>query len=172
MTEEKKLKQKEYQERYDKKTQMVNIKYVLKDMDEYDELKRYLERTKQSANGFIKALIRNFLENGNTLSKYPPAKEEEEMSFYKFYGMGEVFERLMTILDNDIEKYQAVLDIYSQLVKDDILRALEDCAGEFEYWVDEELGEDIADGTVNMSSIETFKKDIEKCMSFVNINLN
>lgn len=55
------LTQKDYQKKYDKKTKMVSIKYVLSDMKDYMRLKEYLDRTGQTANSFIKDLINDFL---------------------------------------------------------------------------------------------------------------
>ena len=54
--------QREYQRKYDKKTKMISVKYILSDMREYDRLKEYLEKTGQSANSFIKSLINDFFE--------------------------------------------------------------------------------------------------------------
>lgn len=56
-------KQKEYQKNYDKKTKMISVKYALHEMDDYDRLMNYLERTGKSANGFIKELINDFFEH-------------------------------------------------------------------------------------------------------------
>lgn len=36
--------QREYQRKYDKKTKMISVKYILSDMREYDRLKEYLEK--------------------------------------------------------------------------------------------------------------------------------
>ena len=60
------IKQKGYQQKYDKKTKMISVKYVKHDMDDYDRFKEYLERTGQSANGFIKELIKDFFASGRS----------------------------------------------------------------------------------------------------------
>ena len=56
--------QKAAQKKYDQKTKMVSIKYTPLDMNEYQRLKNYLNRTGQSTNGFIKKLINDFFESG------------------------------------------------------------------------------------------------------------
>ena len=52
--------QREYQRKYDKKTKMISVKYILSDMREYDRLKEYLEKTGQSANSFITLPLLSF----------------------------------------------------------------------------------------------------------------
>ena len=42
--------QREYQKKYDKKTKMISIKYVLSDMDDYDRLMNYLKKTGKTTN--------------------------------------------------------------------------------------------------------------------------
>ena len=56
--------QKAAQKKYDQKTKMVSIKYTPSDMNEYQRLKNYLDKTGQSTNKFIKNLINNFFESG------------------------------------------------------------------------------------------------------------
>lgn len=55
--------QKAAQRRYDKeKTKMLSVKYTPMDMDDYYNLKKYLEEhPEESTNGLIKDLIHNFL---------------------------------------------------------------------------------------------------------------
>lgn len=166
MEEKRSLTQRDYQKKYDNKTKMLSIKYVLKDMEEYNELQRYLERTNQSFNGFAKALIRDFLKNGDTNSKFPPAKEDEKMCFDKFYRMGEVFDRLKTVIGDDGEKYNAVLDVYAEWVEDEVTMALEQMTENFEVWVDEELENSISDGRIDISSVKKIKESVEKQMSY------
>ena len=53
--------QKAAQKRYDGKTKMVSLKYTPKDIDQYEKLQEYLKESNESANGFIKSLIMDFL---------------------------------------------------------------------------------------------------------------
>ena len=59
--------QKAAQKRYDQKTKTVSIKYTPADMEDYERLKRYIDETGKSTNGFIKDLINDFFEH-NVLS--------------------------------------------------------------------------------------------------------
>ena len=52
-----KLTQKDYQKKYDEKTQSVTIKYTPADMSDYDRMMKYLEKTGKSRSSFIKELI-------------------------------------------------------------------------------------------------------------------
>lgn len=56
--------QREAQRRYDQKTKMVSVKYTLSELEEYMQLKEYLEKTNQSMNGFVKKLIRSYFVSG------------------------------------------------------------------------------------------------------------
>ena len=56
-------KQKEYQRNYDKKTKMISVKYALHEIDDYDRLMDYLERTGKSVNSFIKELVNDFFDH-------------------------------------------------------------------------------------------------------------
>ena len=58
----KKLTQKDYQKKYDKKTQSVTIKYTPADMSDYDRMMKYLESNGKSRSSFIKELINDFFE--------------------------------------------------------------------------------------------------------------
>ena len=69
------IKQKGYQQKYDKKTKMISVKYVISDMKDYNRLKKYLEQTGKSANGFIKELINDFFEK----EKYNMSSRREKI---------------------------------------------------------------------------------------------
>lgn len=56
--------QKAAQKKYDQKTKMVSIKYTPADMDDYERLKVYLDKTGKSTNGFIKELVNDFFDSG------------------------------------------------------------------------------------------------------------
>ena len=58
-----KLTQKDYQKKYDEKTQSVTIKYTPADMSDYNRMMKYLEKTGKSRSSFIKELINDFFEN-------------------------------------------------------------------------------------------------------------
>lgn len=158
------IKQKEYQQKYDKKTKMISVKYVKHDMDDYDRFKEYLERTGQSANGFIKELIKDFFVSGRSYYGIHPPKEYEKMEFYKYAEISdESLEKLKNILGDDDEKYNIVLKLYADYLQSEIETALFDKACEFEEWVDA-LEDSINDGEIDMKSLKQFKDDVETSM--------
>ena len=53
----KKLTQKDYQKKYDKKTKSITIKYTPADMSDYDRMMKYLKSSGKSRSSFIKELI-------------------------------------------------------------------------------------------------------------------
>ena len=161
------LTQKDYQKKYDNKTKMVSIKYVLSDMSDHDRLMDYLKRTDQTAYCFIKKLINGFFEKGyDGYSSYPIPKEYEKREYYKFDCISdEYFEKLKKILRGDEEKYNMVLDYYDSCIKDEIEYAFEDKGGEFEEWVDF-FEESINNGEVDLNlSGRDFKNMIGESMS-------
>lgn len=68
--------QKAAQKKYDQKTKMVSVKYTLAEMEEYTQLKQYLEKTNQSMNGFVKGLIRNYFASGQGTIYERPLEEK------------------------------------------------------------------------------------------------
>ena len=156
--------QRGYQKKYDKKTKVISVKYVISDMDDYDRFKKYLERTGQSANGFIKELIKDFFASGRSYYGIHPSKEYEKMEFYKYAEISdESLEKLKDILGNDDEKYNIVLDLYANYLQSEIETALFDKSCEFDEWVDT-LEDGINDGEIDMKSLKQFKDDIETSM--------
>lgn len=133
-------------------------------MDDYSRLKKYLDETGQSANGFIKELIKDFFATGRNYRGLHPPKEYEKMEFYKYAEISdESHEKLKDILGNDDDKYNIVLDLYADYTQSEIETALFDKACEFEEWVDA-LEDGINDGEIDMKSLKQFKDDIETSM--------
>ncbi len=145
------LTQKDYQKKYDKKTKIVSVKYVLSDMQDHDRLMDYLKRTDQTANSFIKRLINGFFEKGYDRYSYPIPKEYEKRAYYKFdYISDECFEKLKKILGGDEEKYNMVLDYYDSCMRDELEYAFEDKGSAFREWVDS-FEESVSSGEVNLN---------------------
>lgn len=156
--------QKAAQKKYDQKTKMISVKYVLSDMSDYDRLMKYLEKTGQSTNSFIKMLINGFFEKGYDKYRYPTPKEYELMTFYKYSEISdECLEKLKRILNNDESKYNIVLDMYADYTKSEIETALLDKACEFKEWVND-LEECINSGEISMESDKAFSNDTEDNM--------
>lgn len=162
------LTQKDYQKKYDKKTKIVSVKYVLSDMSDHDRLMDYLRRTDQTANSFIKRLINDFFEKGCDRYSYPIPKEYEKREYYKFdYISDECFEKLKGILGGDEEKYNMVLDYYDGCIKDELEYAFEEKGGEFEEWVDV-FEESVNSGEIDLNlSGNDFKKIIGESMDSI-----
>ena len=92
------LTQKDYQKKYDKKTKIVSVKYVLSDMKDYMRLKEYLDKTGQTANSFIKDLINDFFEH----KKYE-ISEERIAEYYKDYNVDrKLLDKLKSMVGNRI----------------------------------------------------------------------
>ncbi len=65
--------QKAAQKRYDKeKTKTLSVKYTPLDMDDYVQLREYLEQTGESVNGLVKELIHTFL----------TSKDKDEVAYH------------------------------------------------------------------------------------------
>ena len=156
------LTQREYQKKYDKKTKMISVKYVLSDMHDYDRLMEYLEKTGQSTNSFIKMLINGFFKKGYDRYEYPVPKEYERREYYKYACISdEYFEKLKSILGDDEEKYNMVLDHYADCIKEELEYAFEEKGYAFEEWVDN-LEESINNGEINLNLSERDFREIIK----------
>lgn len=85
--------QKAAQKKYDQeKTKVISIKYTPVDMEQYEDLKAYLNTTGDSANGVIKDLIFKFLQKRKQYShsriydmKYRSASKLAEPQLYQPY---------------------------------------------------------------------------------------
>lgn len=78
--------QKAAQKRYDQKTKMVSVKYTLSEMEDYIQLKEYLEKTNQSMNGFIKGLVKSYFASGQgTIYEKPLEKKLHGKKTYDNY---------------------------------------------------------------------------------------
>ena len=105
-----KLTQKDYQKKYDEKTQSVTIKYTPADMSDYNRMMKYLEKTGKSRSSFIKELINDFFEN----EKYE-ITESRIADYYKIYNVdGELLDKLKAVVGE--EKYNIILDILKTFV--------------------------------------------------------
>ena len=135
-----KLTQKDYQKKYDEKTQSVTIKYTPADMSDYDRMMKYLEETGKSRSSFIKELINNFFE-----------KNEETVigKYYQRYNVDdEHLQKLKYLLGN--EKYEITMNVHADIILSDLSETFEEYGLEFEEWI-ERLEEDIECGDININ---------------------
>lgn len=135
--------QKAAQKKYDQKTKMVSIKYTPSNMNEYQRLKNYLNKTGQSTNKFIKTVINNFFDSGqdqifSERKVKSPIEERTEIQ-KKFYPYCEVY----------YDDLQFLYDIFGQKTMDRIFcefediidsaldNILEETGSGFKEWVDD-----------------------------------
>ena len=147
-----KLTQKDYQKKYDEKTQSVTIKYTPADMSDYNRMMRHLESTGKSRSSFIKELINDFFE-----------KNEEDVigEYYQSYNVDdEHLQKLKNLLGD--EKYKIVMDIHADAILSDLSMTFEEYGIVFEEWIDQ-LEDDIKCGDMNINiPDEEFKRMIDK----------
>jgi hypothetical protein len=153
------LTQKDYQKKYDKKTKMVSVKYVLSDMQDYMRLKEYLDRTGQTANSFIKDLINDFFER----KKYE-INEERIADYYKDYNVDiELLEKLKTMVGN--ERFDIIMNYYKSEMESEIYNAFIGKGECFDEWIEQFLLDvECRDIDINVSDDE-FRKIISHSMS-------
>lgn len=155
------IKQKEYQQKYDKKTKIISVKYVISDMKDYNRLKEYLEQTGKSANGFIKELINDFFER----RKYEMNDSRIAEYFTDYEVSGELLDKLKTTVGS--VKYDLIMDCCKDNIESDIYSAFLDRGCTFDEWIEQFL-EDIECGDVDMNiSEKEFRKLIDESMSCV-----
>ncbi len=154
-----KLTQKDYQKKYDEKTQSVTIKYTPADMSDYDRMMKYLEKTGKSRSSFIKELINDFFEN----EKYE-ITESRIADYYKIYNVdGELLDKLKAVVGE--EKYNIILDILKTFVEDELYDAYIYKGDDVDIWI-EDFMDEIKNGDVDINvSDKEFEKIIDKSLS-------
>lgn len=166
--------QKAAQKKYDRKTQIVSVKYTPANIGEYKELKSYLDNTGQSANSFIKGLIKEFFESGQdrkgvtNTAENNPAEDKwdrlEEYYPYSWIDRGSI----QFLYDNFGEKTtDKVLDEFASIIEGEVDNIIEDKGCEFDKWI-----EDIEycmneDGFLEGSEKEICGKLIEEMCSWL-----
>ena len=153
--------QKKAQKKYDQKTKTVSIKYTLHDMNDFERLKGYLERTDQSTNGFIKQLIKNYFAEGQDkkekrISNPVLEKQEQQFNISPFvYIDEESIQILYDILGKNLAP--RFLDKYYELIQTDIEDMLEDNGCTFDEWITR-IKEEISDGEIDYSTNDDLYK--------------
>lgn len=152
-------KQREYQKKYDKKTKMISVKYVLSDMKDYERLMKYLENTGKSANGFIKELINDFFEK----EKYVLNDKKIADYFTDYEVSAQLLQKLQDTIGKD--KYDIIMDIYRDAIESELYYAFLDRGGAFDEWI-EQFIDDIEDGDIDINvSDKEFRKMVDKNLS-------
>lgn len=124
------LTQKDYQKKYDKKTKIVSVKYVLSDMKDYIRLKEYLDKTGQTANSFIKDLINDFFEH----KKYE-INDGRVADYFKDFNINEeLLDKLKTEVGES--KFNIIMDYYRDTIKDELYDAYMDKGAAFDEWIE------------------------------------
>lgn len=151
-----KLTQRDYQKKYDEKTQSITIKYTPADMKDYDRLMKYLERTGKSRSSFIKEQINEFFEN-----LHYEVRERKIAEYYQDYNVDdEYLEKLKQMLGE--EKYNIAMRCHAEAIKYDLTMAFEEYGCAFEDWIDQ-LASDIERGDVNIDVPDKeFKEMIDR----------
>lgn len=148
-----KLTQKDYQKKYDEKTQSVTIKYTPADMSDFDRMMKYLDRTGKSRSSFIKELINDFFESGKD-KKHVVFKENEKAEYFKFEFIDdEDLDKLKLLLNNDNKYNRTALAMMRNLSPGELIYANSMVAEEIAL----ENKEKMLEGTLN--SHEVRKKD-------------
>lgn len=151
--------QREYQKRYGKKTKMISVKYALSEMDDYDRLKAYLEKTGRSVNGFIKELINDFFEK----EKYVLNDKKIADYFTDYEVSAQLLQKLQDTIGKD--KFDIIMDICRDAIESELYYAFLDRGGAFDEWI-EQFIDDIEEGDIDINvSDKEFRKIIDKSIS-------
>lgn len=144
--------QREYQKKYDEKTKMISVKYVLSDMDDYDRLREYLKKTGKSANSFIKELINDFFEN----KKYV-MNENRIADYFKDYNVdGELLEKLKNKVGES--RFDIIMDYCKSAIETQLYDAFVERGDEFDEWIEQFLSDiECGDIDINVSDKEFWK---------------
>lgn len=144
--------QRAYQKKYDKKTKMISVKYALSDMDDYNRLMNYLDRTGKSANGFIKELINDFFEH----KKYV-MDDERVADYFKDYNVdGELLDKLKDTVGKD--RFDMIMDCCKSNLETELYDAFIDRGDAIDEWIELFLADiECGDIDINVSDKEFYK---------------
>lgn len=157
--------QKAAQKKYDKKTKTVSIKYTPSDMNEYQRLKSYLDRTGQSINKFIKGLIHNFFESGQdkkSVENKPKSLVEEKGNrreqYYPYSWIDN--KNIQFLLDKFGQKVMNhILDEFASMIENELDNIMEDKGCSFDDWISE-IEERMKDGEFQNGSEKEICKEL------------
>ena len=157
--------QKAAQKKYDQKTKTVSIKYTPADMEDYERLKKYIDKTGKSINGFIKELVNDFFESGQNQKPVedkmitPLQKKRRKQEEYYPYcnvssdGIQFFYDKFgENIADN-------ILDEFECIVKSGIEEVLESKGDGLDEWA-VDIQERIDDGEYQGKSTEEIRKEL------------
>lgn len=148
------LTQKDYQRKYDEKTQTFSVKYTPVDMNDYYKMMGYLDRTGQSRNSFIKGLIKDFFEQKYVMN------DSKIAEYFTDYGVSiELLDKLKETIGT--VKYDIIMDCCRENIECDIQSAFGDRGSSFDEWIEQFLM-DIESGDFNINLDE---KDFRKLIN-------
>lgn len=132
--------QKAAQKKYDQKTKVVSIKYTPADMEDYERLKIYLEKTGKSKNGFIKELVNNFFDSGEG-EIYETVVEKRLHSTQSYYNYVNVsMDSIKPLLEFFGELITGrILVEYNKILKNAMINKRTDCEKKLNNWLDDVL---------------------------------
>lgn len=134
-------------------------------MEDYERLKRYIDETGKSINGFIKELVNDFFESGQDQKPVEDKaiiplqkKRQKHEEYYPYYNVSsdgiqffyDKFEE--SIADN-------ILDEYEYIVKFGLEEVLESKGNGLDEWV-VDIQERIDDGEYQDKSTEEIRKEL------------
>ena len=131
--------QRRAQKKYDQKTITKSIKYTPVDMQDYYVLEKYLKKTGQNFNGFVKKIIKEVINNQRPHIVWDSKFDEkinETQEYFPYYYIEE--ENLKFLEENFGEKaWRELLDSFYEYVEDAVDSAEWYYGSEFNNWVEE-----------------------------------
>ena len=130
--------QKAAQKRYDQKTKMVSVKYTLSEMEDYTQLKEYLEKTNQSMNGFIKGLVKSYFASGKGAIYERPLEKKlhNTKTYYKYKNIS--LDDVQPLIDYFGKiPTQRLLSKYEGIFEDVVIAEREEFETKMLIWMEE-----------------------------------
>ena len=132
--------QKAAQKKYDQKTKTVSIKYTPADMEDYERLKKYIDKTGKSINGFIKKLVNDFFDSGNG-EIYETVIEKRLHSTQSYYNYVNIkMDKIQPLSDYFGELIiRMMLREYDRILEDSMVNQRAECEIKLGNWLDDVL---------------------------------
>lgn len=117
---------------------MVSIKYTPADMEDYERLKIYLDRTGKSTNKFIKELVNDFFNSGKG-EIYETVIEKKLHSTQSYYNYVNIsMDSMKPLIDYfGIVLTKQVLNVYDKILKDEIIKQRANCEIILNNWFED-----------------------------------
>lgn len=154
--------QKRAQKKYDQKTITKSIKYTPVDMQDYYALEKYLKKTGQNFNGFVKRIIKEVINSQRPHIVWDSKFDEKINETQEYFPYSYIEEENLKFLEENFgeKAWRKLLDRFYEYVEEAVDTQEWYYGSTFNNWVEELIGqkEDEEQGNPDVLEDEYLKK--------------